>query len=162
MLCRNTWTWTGSNKRVQLSKLAEGVIKANSQQDDFWLFCDSNPPLLFTENETNLQRLYGSANASPYVKDAFHEYIIHDQYNAVNPKQIGTKAAAYYYLEVAAETQIIQLRFTNQLIDAPFNQAFLDLFKQRQTEVDEFYESLTPGLNADVRNVQRQAFAGLF
>lgn len=159
---RNTWTWTGSNKQVQISKLADGVIKANSQQDDFWLFCDGNPPLLFTENETNLQRLYGAANASPYVKDAFHEYIIHDQYNAVNPKHMGTKAAAHYHLEVAAkQTQIIQLRFTNQSIDTPFNQAFPDLFKQRQTEADEFYESLTPGLNADIRNVQRQAFAGL-
>ena len=159
---RNTWTWTGGSKQVQLSKSAEGIVKASSQQGNFWLFCDGNPSLLFTENETNLQRLYGSANASLYVKDAFHEYIIHDRYNAVNPKQIGTKAAAHYQLEVAAkQTQIIQLRFTNQSIDAPFNQAFLDLFKQRQTEADEFYELLTPGLNADVRNVQRQAFAGL-
>lgn len=158
---RNTWTWTGSNEQVQISKSAEGVIRANSQQDNFWLFCDSNPPLLFTENETNLQRLYGSANTSPYVKDAFHKYIIYDQYNAIDPKQIGTKAAAYYHLEVAAETQMIQLRFTKQSIDAPFNQAFSDLFKQLQTEADTFYESLTPALNVDVRNVQRQAFAGL-
>ena len=159
---RNTWTWTGSNKQAQVSKSVDGVIKANSQQcGDFWLFCDRNPPLLFTENETNLQRLYG-ANTSPYVKDAFHEYIIHNQQDAINPKQIGTKVAAHYHLEIAAgQTQTIQLRFTNQSIGVPFNQTFSDIFNQRQKEADDFYETLTPGLDADTRNVQRQAFAGL-
>ncbi len=160
---RNIWTWTGSNKQAQISKSADGIIKANNQHyGDFWLFCNRNPPLLFTENETNLQRLYGSTNASPYVKDAFHEYIIHNQQDAINPKQIGTKVAAHYHLEIAAgQTQTIQLRFTNQSIDAPFNQTFSEIFNQRQKEADEFYETLTPGLDTDTRNVQRQAFAGL-
>ena len=58
------------------------------------------PELLFTENESNAQRLWGQPNASPYVKDAFHEYIISGQGEAVNPAKVGTKAAAHYVLEV--------------------------------------------------------------
>jgi hypothetical protein len=80
----------------------------------------------------------------------------------VKPNQVGTKAAAWYHLEIGAEeTKVIQLRFTNQYTDTSFNAAFADTFRQRQTEADEFYETLTPGLDEDCRNVQRQAFAGL-
>lgn len=160
---RNTWIWTGNKPQSQLTKIADGVIKANSEKyGDYWLFCDGNHRLLFTENETNSQRIYGVANASPYVKDAFHEYVIHNNQDAVNPNQVGTKAAAWYQLEIGAgETKVIQLRFTNQYTDTPFNAAFADIFRQRQTEADEFYETLTPGLDEDCRNVQRQAFAGL-
>ncbi len=160
---RNTWIWTGDRPQSHLSKVADGVILAKTQKyGDYWLFCDGNPPLLFTENETNMQRLYGVANTSPYVKDAFHEYVIHRNQNAVNPDRVGTKAAAWYHLEIGpGQTDVIQLRFTNQHTDTPFNPAFADIFRQRQTEADEFYETLTPGLEGDRRNIQRQAFAGL-
>lgn len=170
---RNNWSWTGSAKNAQVSKVADGVIKANNQKyGDRWLFCEGKPELLFTENETNLHRLYGTDNASPYVKDAFHELIIHRNRAAINPQQVGTKAAAWYHLEIGAgETAVVKLRFTDtppspragqgEYIDAPFHQEYEDTFKQRQAEADEFYESLTPNLDADARNVQRQAFAGL-
>ena len=160
---RNTWSWAGSEKNAQVSKAAEGVIKANHQKyGDRWLFCEAKPELLFTENETNQHRLYGIDNPVPYVKDAFHELIIHGKQNAVNPQQVGTKAAAHYHLEIGTkETVHVRLRFTDQQIDAPFDQEFEATFKQRQAEADEFYETLTPNLDADARNIQRQAFAGL-
>ncbi|MEG3975701.1 glucosidase [Microcoleus sp. herbarium8] len=160
---RNTWSWTDSKKSAYVARSGDGVIKAHHPKyGDRWLFCQDNPPLLFTENETNLQRLYGVANTSPYVKDAFHELIVHNRQEAVNPAQIGTKAAARYHLKIEpGETAVIQLRFTDVYTDTPFNQEFADTFIQRQKEADEFYESLTPNLEEDVRNVQRQAFAGL-
>lgn len=159
---RNTWTWTGSQPRSQL-KLISGAIQANTEKSGtFWVFCDTNPQVLFTNNETNFQRLYNNTNASPYLKDAFHEYIIHNKKNAVNLDQTGTKAAAWYHLGIASgQTSIIQLRFTNQHTDIPFNQIFANTFIERQQEADEFYKNLSPGLDEDRRNVQRQAFAGL-
>jgi hypothetical protein len=161
---RNTWSWTGNQPKSQL-KLINGVIQADTAKyGKFWLFCDQigdqMPQFLFTNNETNFQRLYQSANVSSYVKDAFHERIIHNNQSAVNPDQTGTKAAAWYHLKIAAgQTATVQLRFTNQFTDTPFDQA--DLFAQRQQEADEFYAALTPNLDADRRNIQRQAFAGL-
>ncbi|MBE9161171.1 glucosidase [Tychonema sp. LEGE 06208] len=160
---RNTWSWTDSKKSAYVARSGDGVIKTNHPKyGDRWLFCQDNPPLLFTENETNLQRLYGTANTSPYVKDAFHELIVHNRQEAVNPAQIGTKAAAHYHREIEpGETAVIKLRFTDVYTDNAFSQEFADTFIQRQKEADEFYESLTPNLEEDVRNVQRQAFAGL-
>jgi hypothetical protein len=159
---RNTWRWKGQEPQSQLTQVAEGVIQAKTAKDEFWLFCEGNPPLLFTENETNHQRLSQTPHLSPYVKDAFHEYVIHNNQQAVNPHQVGTKAAAWYYQEIeAGQTVVMQLRFTNQYTETPFNSAFTDTFRQRQAEADEFYASLTPGLDEDRRNVQRQAFAGL-
>ncbi|HEY9675394.1 MAG TPA: glucosidase [Waterburya sp.] len=167
---RNTWAWTGSKPDAQVTKAADGVLKANNlKYGDRWLFCEGKPQLLFTENETNLHRLYGVENSSPYVKDALHEYIIHKNQDAINPNQSGTKAAAWYHWDIGAgETKIIKLRFTDTppnpqegYSDSPFSQSFEDIFTQRQQEADEFYESLTPGLDEDARNIQRQAFAGL-
>jgi hypothetical protein len=157
---RNTWSWSNSQPKSQLN-LVNGAIQAHSESyGNFWLFYEQNPHLLFTNNETNLQRLYNVVNPSPYVKDAFHDYVIHQNQNAINPNQTGTKAAAWYHLDIAAEqTQTIQLRFTNQFTNTPFDQA--SLFLQRQQEADEFYAALTPGLDDDHRSIQRQAFAGL-
>lgn len=132
------------------------------ERETFWLYCDTNPALLFTNNETNFQRLYNTASATPYVKDAFHDYIIHNNKNAVNLEQTGTKASAWYHLEIdSRQTTVIQLRFTNQQTNKPFDGTFINTFTQRQQQADEFYNALTPGLDDDRRNVQRQAFAGL-
>ncbi|MEO8890122.1 MAG: glucosidase [Coleofasciculaceae cyanobacterium] len=158
---RNTWSWKG-NQPLSHLKLIDGAIQAKTASETFWLYGDAKPQFLFTNNETNFQRLYQSENNSPYVKDAFHEYIIHQQENAINPEQAGTKAAAWYHLEIAAgQTSIIQLRLTNQPTEMPFAQTFIDTFIQRQKEADEFYKTITPDLDDDCRNVQRQAFAGL-
>ncbi len=83
--------------------------------EDYYLYCEGDVPLLFTENETNNARLFGSANASPYVKDGINEYIVHGKSDAVNPGRAGTKAAAHYELTVpAAQSRAIRLRLTRQ------------------------------------------------
>jgi hypothetical protein len=124
-----------------------------------------NPELLFTENETNGERLYGYANGARYAKDAFHRYIVNGDRAAVNPEQRGTKAAARYAIELAPGSRVtLRLRLNDQLPGArpAFGTAFNDLFDVRKREADEFYESVLPaGLSDDAKLVGRQAFAGL-
>jgi hypothetical protein len=116
---------------------------------------------LFTENETNNQRLFNSENASPYVKDAFHEWLIHNRQEAVNPNGTGTKAAAHYRLTVpAGGSGVVCLRLTKaaDATAAPFGDAFDQLLSTRQQEADAFYELISPpSLSPDARRVMRQA-----
>ncbi|MBE9228342.1 glucosidase [Phormidium sp. LEGE 05292] len=160
---RNTWSWTGSDKQCQIAKVADGAMKAyNQKYGERYLFCENNPPLIFTENETNYYRLYGTPNPSHYVKDSFHQLVIHKNQEAVNPDRVGTKAAAWYHLQITGtETAIIKLRFVDRYLDNPFARDFENVLIQRQQEADEFYESITPNLDEDSRNIHRQAFAGL-
>src|SRR5271157_874053 len=102
---RNTWTWwegtpKPSLKQVTASGGASGVVAAHEQLGERYLYCEGDVPLLFTENETNNQRIFGSANVSPYVKDGVNNYIVNGQHDAVNPQHTGTKAAAEYQLTV--------------------------------------------------------------
>ena len=92
------------------------MAASHPELGDRWLYCDGAPPLLFTENETNTERLFDTPNASPYVKDAFHAFVVHGKTDAVNPAQAGTKAAAHYRLEVGAG-QSVSVRLC--LTDAP-------------------------------------------
>ncbi|MGC1217031.1 MAG: glucosidase [Phormidesmis sp.] len=120
--------------------------------------------LLFTENETNKEKLYGRISKSPYVKDAFHRYIIDGETAAVNPQQTGTKAAVNYRLQIASgETQQVKLRLSAQCnLDDPLGAQFDNIFALRQEEADKFYHQLSPFIHTDdLKNVQRQAFAGM-
>ena len=118
--------------------------------------------LLFTENESNAGRLWGQPNASPYVKDAFHEYIISGRGEAVNPAKAGTKAAAHYVLDVpGGGSQTVRLRLAATRVADAFG-GFEDIFKSRIADADEFYDRITPAsLNDDERRVHRQALAGM-
>ncbi len=172
---RNTWSWQLNTPRPVLSHYRQQtpstpyactVIKA--EQDYYgqrWLYCEGTPTLLFTENETNLQRLYGVPNASPYVKDSIEAYIVHGRQEAVNPVEVGTKVAAHYHLTLeSGETRRIQLRLSDRTPDTllPFGEAFEEIFQQRKQEADEFYAAvIPPSLSGDAANVQRQAFAGM-
>jgi hypothetical protein len=120
------------------------------------------PALLFTENETNTQRLWGVPPRTPYVKDGIEAAVVHGQADAVNPAGTGTKVAAHYQLVVAPhETEIVTLRLSDRQLDAPFANA-AELFAARKAEADEFYESYGASrMTEDERRVQRQAFAGL-
>ncbi len=165
---RNTWRWVGEHPPGQLTRTGDGIIELNHGTfGRRWLYCDHSggraPELLFTENETNRQRVFSTANDTPYVKDAFHRYIVHGEHAAVNPRATGTKAAAHYHLRIAAgKTATLQLRFIDRQFQAPFDPTFAQLFSQRQREADEFYQALTPELNdQDVRTIQRQALAAL-
>src|SRR5262249_51408724 len=96
---RNTWSWGHDNRKPALHEAGPGIVEASHHElGAYWLHCDGNPSLLFTENESNAQRLWGQPNPTPYVKDAFHEYVVSGRTQAVNPARTGTKAAAHYIL----------------------------------------------------------------
>ncbi len=98
---RNTWSWGDDQPKPALREVGPGAIQASHHElGESWLFCDGAPELLFTENESNAGRLWGQPNGTPYVKDAFHEYIISGRVEAVNPAKVGTKVAAHYVLDV--------------------------------------------------------------
>jgi len=160
---RNTWSWSEGKPKPLLRQIAPGVMRASHQElGEYWLSCDGAPELLFTENESNAGRLWGQPNASRYVKDAFHDYIVSGRTDAVNAARTGTKAAAHYVLEVPASgSQTIRLR----LADGPVASAFADFektFETRIADADEFYQRITPrSLGDDARRVHRQALAGM-
>jgi len=166
---RNTWSWHGGNDKPTLqgakSDAAVNVIRAfHPTLGKRWLYAPGNTELLFTENETNYKRLYGAPNQSNFAKDGINDYIVQGNKTAVNPDLIGTKAAVHVELTIApAETQVVQLRFTDALnLVEPFGDEFNTIFATRKQEADEFYQSVAPASLSDAeRNVQRQAFAGM-
>jgi hypothetical protein len=130
----------------------------------YFLSWDTQAQSLFTNNETNTEELFGQPNSSPYVKDAFHNYIIHGQTSAVNPDRTGTKAAVHSMETVpAGSTWAINLRLCKgSVADGAIGVHPDDLFTQRRQEADEFYRSITPAtLSEDETNVMRQALAGM-
>jgi len=160
---RNTWSWGEDDRKPSLRAVGAGAIHAaHHELGKYWLFCDGAPELLFTENETNAQRLWGQSNASPYVKDAFHAWVISGQAAAVNPAKTGTKAAAHYVLDVpAGGSKTVRLRLAAAEPRDAFG-GFEGIFKTRIAEADEFYERISPrSLNEDQRRVHRQALAGM-
>ncbi|BCS32293.1 glucosidase [Luteitalea sp. TBR-22] len=160
---RNTWSWDDGSPKPALRGSAPGVVQASHPElGDCWLSCEGAPELLFTENETNASRLWGQPNPTPYVKDAFHAYVIAGEAGAVNPAHEGTKAAAHYVLDVpAGGSQQVRLRLAASAPASPFAD-FDAVVEQRLADADEFYDRITPGaLTEDQRRVHRQALAGM-
>ena len=165
---RNRWSWGENNDPKPSLRKGDNAL-ATIEVDHFqhiprWLHCEGAPELLFTENETNNQRLFGKPNASPYTKDAINDYVVHGAVGAVNPEQTGTKAAAKYSLTIEPdETATIHLRLTDKAITTD-SQVFEDVervFAERIREADEFYETVIPAdLTPDARSVMRQSLAG--
>lgn len=120
MWFRNTWSWGKDLRRpsVQRATSIAGSVSAEVEHWRYgkrWLLCAGQPELLFTQNETNYARLFNGKNRTPYVKDAFHEYLIRGNKSAVDPKQSGTKMAAYYPLELGSgQSETIKLRLTDR------------------------------------------------
>ena len=160
---RNTWSWGEGESKPVLGQIDQGKVHAShSQLGDYTLQCEGAAELLFTENESNASRLWGQPNPSPYVKDAFHRYVIAGDKEAVNPARTGTKAAAHYLLEVpAGGSEIVRLRLSaNPAADA--FKTFDQIFAVRLGDADEFYDRITPNsLSEDERRVHRQALAGM-
>jgi hypothetical protein len=160
---RNTWSWDKDSKKPTIRQVEKGsVLASHAELGDRTLDCDGNPELLFTENESNAGRLWGQSNASPYVKDAFHNYVISGNREAVNPNKTGTKAAAHYRLEVpAGGSKVVRLRLSAKPPADSFS-TFDETFAARVADANEFYDRITPpSLSEDERRVHRQALAGM-
>lgn len=173
---RNTWAWDFGKERdkpwLTASQTADhlSVIEAfHPTLGSRWLYCEDIPNLLFTNNETNFERLFGVSNASPYVKDGINDYVIHNQKDAINPSQTGTKFSAHYQLALTpGAMQTVRLRLRDSHATASngktelFGQEFEATFHDRQQEADEFYQRICPSpLSEEMRKIQRQAFAGM-
>jgi len=161
---RNTWSWTLDS--VGKPRLSIGENREINAQHPvvgrYRLYADDAPEMLFCENETNYRRVFGAAQGGTFFKDAFHEYVISGNRSAVNPAQLGSKAAAHFVRAVSAGGAVeIRLRLTSEAPAAPFAD-FADVFQLRKREADEYYAALQAEMSdADVRLVQRQALAGM-
>ncbi|MFO0829858.1 MAG: glucosidase [Phycisphaerales bacterium] len=170
---RNTWSWgrddEGHGAKPRLRRAGPTSIDAEHPTLGAFRFeaeaPDGRPPeLLFTDNETNNERLFGSPNTSRHVKDAFHAAIVEGRSDATNPDGVGTKAGAHYVLEVpAGATRVVHVRLVRA--DAaparPFARAS-EVFDARIAEADRFYDGvLHAALTTEERSVARQAYAGL-
>ena len=193
--CRNTWSVPSRAPRPRLFALGSGelagIVSEHPELGTYVLLSERNVPLLFTENETNVRRLHGQPNPQPFVKDAFHEYLVHGGASAVNPELRGTKAAFHHRLSIPAHGEArVSLRLLrlaspepNEPIPSwivralqaeesgsslapgdavPFGRDYRGTLELRKREADEFYERLMPAkASADERNVLRQALAGM-
>jgi len=168
---RNTWSWEDSTEKPQLKQVTDenGVKVIEAAGIYFgkrYLYCENASDLLFTQNESNNERLYNSSNASPFVKDGINEFVVHQNQPAVNAEKVGTKAAAQYILQIpAGESTTLRLRLTDrepQQLKKAFGKKFEQIFADRIREADEFYSEIIPQeLSDDAKNVMRQGFAGM-
>jgi hypothetical protein len=175
---RNQWSWHGGPDRPSLDQTedtpARSVVKAvDARLGERYLYCEGEATLLFTENETNTQRIFGVPNRSPYVKDGINNHVVHGQDGMVNPDRKGTKVAAHYRVTVGpGDCRVIRLRLCdgapaalaqgNGSGGSPFGSRFDEVLQARRKEADEFYAAITPpSLSADEANVLRQALAGM-
>ncbi|HNG93830.1 MAG TPA: glucosidase [Acidobacteriota bacterium] len=166
---RNTWTWKSNVEKPKLYRIdpvdTTSVVELNHPYyGKRWLYCEDSPELLFTENDTNVQRLYNAQNPTPYVKDGINEYVVNHNAGAVNPAQFGTKVSPHYKMVIQpGETKTISLRLTDHQVNRyPLGAEHDHVLAARKQEADEFYSHLiSPHLSVDAQNVQRQAFAGM-
>ena len=166
---RNTWTDLGGNKIApvpQLRSISGSRVEANHPLlGAMYWHLDAPQVLLFTDNETNMERIFNRPNASPYVKDAFHRYVVEGVKECVNLANVGTKCAAYCKIEIPARDEVVaRMRLTRDSGPAGllFGKAFDETFERCRQEADEFYHAITPpNLSADERLVMRQALAGM-
>ncbi len=159
---RNTW-WMGLPKGSMGTDGASTITASHPEIGEWELHCPDADELLFTENETNTERLWGQPNATPYVKDAFHDYVVGGRTDAVNPARTGTKAAALHRLTVAAGDSVdVELRLCRRGAPAQSRDELDAVLADRKIEADQFYASITPPrVSADAADVMRQALAGM-
>ncbi|MGH7392330.1 MAG: MGH1-like glycoside hydrolase domain-containing protein [Candidatus Rokuibacteriota bacterium] len=165
---RNTWSWAPGTRRPKLETIgataAQAVVEVTHESlGRRWLACEGAPELLFTENETNVTRLWGGANAGHYVKDGINDCVVEGRKDAVNREQIGTKAAAWYRFTLApGGAAQVRLRLTDVQPASAFGPEFEEVFERRLQEAHEFYAKIYPvRLSLDGRRVMRQALAGM-
>ncbi len=168
---RNTWDWGRDDRKPDLRAVAadtsgpitfRSVHASHHEIGEYWLDCAGEPELLFTDNETNTQRLWNVPNRTPFVKDSINDAVVHGMNSAVNPGGFGTKVAAHYVFAVPPdEARVIHLRLSSHRHADPFANPD-EVLSRRGAEANTFYARLhADGANDDERMVQRQAFAGL-
>jgi hypothetical protein len=166
---RNTWSWgpipEETTTKPSLTLERDGVVRAQHEHlGEYQLSYEGAAQPLFTENETNAVRLYGYLNGQSYVKDGFHEFVIHNRVEAVNPAKMGTKFAAYYKIDIEpGESRVVRLRLSakDEAPADPFGD-FESVFARRLPEADEFYDAVAPaGCDREAKKVARQGYAGL-
>jgi Glycosyl hydrolase family 63 C-terminal domain len=159
---RNTWSDEDGGPKPSVRANQGAIVAMHPKLGEYTLQCEDAPELLFTENETNVKRLWGHDNPTSYVKDAFHEYVVSGNGNAVNPAKTGTKAAAHYLLDVpAGGNKSVRLRLVAKPAADAFSK-FDQIFEQRLADANEFYDRITPkNLSEDEKRVHRQALAGM-
>jgi hypothetical protein len=169
---RNTWSWQEGRSKPILraldiaghnaiqARLTDPNFQKHLEDYDYYLYCDGAVPLLFTENETNKERILGQPNSSPFVKNCINDRIVHGKQSGINPQE-GTKASFHYQTTIDAG-DMIRLRLTNVApdeLDSPFID-FDSVFQARLEEADEFYRDITPpSIGSDTASVMRQALA---
>ena len=166
---RNTWWSSPDAPRPALARLHGGGAAIEARHEELgtrFLYCEDADELLFTENETNRQRLFGQPNEFPFVKDGINDYVVDGLREGVNPERRGTRAAAHYVRSVdPGRSRTIRLRLTPrspQQVAEPFGHAFDQCFDVRKREADEFYAEMTPrSFSKDAAQVLRQSYGGL-
>ncbi|MEO8594909.1 MAG: glucosidase [Candidatus Solibacter sp.] len=170
---RNTWSWSANGHKPLLEQCytSDGSTVIAASHADLgvrYLYAGNDVPVLYTENETNNERVFGTENTSPYLKDGINDYVVHGRTDRVNPDRHGTKASPYYRMDVpAGESRVIRLRLTPTAPEttgsaASLGAAFDEIMEARRREADAFYDALTPdSLSEDAIRVMRQALAGM-
>jgi len=181
---RNTWSWGRDPRKPILREGAPAMVEASHDGlGRYELHCENADALLFTENESNLERLWGLPNRSPFVKDSINDAVTQNKRDLVNPSKVGTKAAAHYHILIGP-TESVSIRLRLRKVDhhpspgdsvVPLSPGervgvratrlfddFDEIFGRRQNEADEFYDSIAPvNLTSEDKAIQRQALAGL-
>ncbi|PYY01301.1 MAG: glucosidase, partial [Acidobacteria bacterium] len=169
---RNLWSWKDDPEQIKpkLERMADvqgmPLMRVyHPQYGERWLFAEGSPQLLFTENESNLRRLFNAPNRGFYQKDGINDYVVKAQRYRINAEQTGTKASAYYDLEIApGESAVVKLVFTENInsMQDHFGKAFDEVFHERILDADEFYRDIIPqSMSPEGRNIMRQGFAGM-
>jgi len=164
---RNLWSF-GLMKTKPVIRLGEmntqigSVTLEHKKLGSYNFYFEKPARTLFTENETNTERLFNQPNTSPFVKDAFHRAVVNNDFDFLNGKTEGTKFSPLYEYSIPAESSIeIKLRLSKDAHVDPLGNDFENLFNARIEEADEFYNKISKGLTDDLKNIQRQAFAGM-
>lgn len=178
---RNTWAWgrEPEDLKPSISAHSENMAKSTHHKlgDRYVLLSpspgvgpsgeDVQPELMYTDNDTNVNLLYGQENKVPYVKDAFHQYIVEGKKEAINPAKTGTKCAAHFAFNESGgvapgECAVVRFRFSKKPDNYLDEEEFDDVVEKRREEADDFYYRLSPlPMSDDLRSIQRQAFSGM-
>ena len=161
---RNSWAGSPHVQKPLLARDGSVISVRHPQLGAWQLECEGRPQLLFTENETNSRRLFGTENPGKFTKDGINDFLLRRRPDTVNPAEVGTKAAAHYSLEIPpGDSGMVRLRLRPIGAATPaFNGTFDEAFSLRQIEADEFYDTITPShFDEDGRRIFRRALAGM-